>query len=267
MASVSYTHLDVYKRQGATRAGVSDDIVAALEDAMTLGCDVANLSLGSTAGFTSSDTELDLLYERIASQDIVVAIAAGNDGTSSANNLWGTNKNPTAHPDNAVIGSPAIYPNATAVASANNANGMSPYFTYGETKVAYTESRGLKVTFDSVSYTHLDVYKRQVGDYAFQYCVFVQPDLGDALVNLGAYAFAWCPNLEIVIFPDSLVTVGKSAFSNSPKIRSITIGASLTDLGEISFTGANNLETIHVSEKNPVFSSVDGCLLYTSRCV
>ena len=59
----------------------------------------------------------------------------------------------------------------------------------------------------------------------------------------------------------SLVTVGKSAFSNSPKIRSITIGASLTDLGEISFTGANNLETIHVSEKNPVFSSVDGVLL------
>ena len=44
-------------------------------------------------------------------------------------------------------------------------------------------------------------------------------DLGDALVNLGAYAFAWCPNLEIVIFPDFLVTAGKSAFSNSLKIR------------------------------------------------
>lgn len=44
----------VMKVFGATRAGVSDDIVAALEDAMTLGCDVANLSLGSTAGFTSS---------------------------------------------------------------------------------------------------------------------------------------------------------------------------------------------------------------------
>ena len=28
---------------------------------------------------------------------------------------------------------------------------MSPDFTYGETKVAYTESRGLKVTFDSLA--------------------------------------------------------------------------------------------------------------------
>ncbi|MFR8333235.1 MAG: S8 family serine peptidase [Oscillospiraceae bacterium] len=126
----------VMKVFGATRAGVSDDIVAALEDAMTLGCDVANLSLGSTAGFTSSNTELDLIYQRIASQDIIVAVAAGNDGTSAANNLWGTNKNPTAHPDNATIGSPAVCPNATAVASANNAYGMSPYFTYGESEVA-----------------------------------------------------------------------------------------------------------------------------------
>ena len=100
----------VMKVFGATRAGVSDDIVAALEDAMTLGCDVANLSLGSTAGFTSSNTELDLIYQRIASQDIIVAVAAGNDGTSAANNLWGTNKNPTAHPDNATIGSPPSAP-------------------------------------------------------------------------------------------------------------------------------------------------------------
>ena len=115
------------------------------------------------------------------------------------------------------------------------------------------------------SLTELDLNQVEtVGDYAFQYDVFVQPDLGDALVELGAYSFAWCPNLEIVVFPDSLTTVGKSAFSNCPKIRSITIGASLTDLGEISFTGANNLETIHVSEKNAVFSSVDGVLLRDS---
>ncbi len=141
----------VMKVFGATRAGAADDLVAALEDAMLLGCDVANLSLGSTAGFSSADNELDLIYERIASQDIVVAIAAGNDNTSSYQNLWGTDKNPTAHPDNATINSPAIYANATAVASANNAQGMSAYFSYGETKVAYTESRGLNVTFDALA--------------------------------------------------------------------------------------------------------------------
>ncbi len=141
----------VMKVFGATRAGAADDLVAALEDAMLLGCDVANLSLGSDAGFSSADNELDLIYERIASQDIVVAIAGGNSNTSSYDNMWGTDKNPTAHPDNATINSPAIYANATAVASANNAQGMSAYFAYGDTKVAYTESRGLNVTFDALA--------------------------------------------------------------------------------------------------------------------
>ena len=157
----------VMKVFGATRAGAADDLVAALEDAMLLGCDVANLSLGSTAGFSSADNELDLIYERIASQDIVVAIAAGNDNTSSYQNLWGTDKNPTAHPDNATINSPSIYANATAVASANNAQGMSAYFAYGDTKVAYTESRGLNVTFDALA---------SLGELSF----VVVPGLGEA---------------------------------------------------------------------------------------
>ena len=62
----------VMKVFGANPMGASaDNIVAALEDAMTLGCDVVNASLGSAAGFASSDTELDLIYQRLASQDIV----------------------------------------------------------------------------------------------------------------------------------------------------------------------------------------------------
>ena len=141
----------VMKVFGATRAGAADDLVAALEDAMLLGCDVANLSLGSDAGFSSADNELDLIYERIAAQDIVVAIAGGNSRTSSSQNMWGTDLNPTAHPDNATINSPSIYANATSVASANNMYALSAYFAYGETKVGYTESKGLNVTFDSLA--------------------------------------------------------------------------------------------------------------------
>lgn len=64
----------VMKVFGATRAGMADDIVAAIEDAMRLGCDVANLSLGSTAGFSSANNELDLIYERIASQDMILPL-------------------------------------------------------------------------------------------------------------------------------------------------------------------------------------------------
>lgn len=104
------------------------DILAALEDAMTLECDVANLSLGSPAGFSSTAEEIQSIYERIGETDIIVDIAAGNEGTSSYGNMWGTDLNPTAHPDNATISSPATYPNALAVGSVDNVLVPGNYF-------------------------------------------------------------------------------------------------------------------------------------------
>ena len=130
--------LIIMKVFGASGGAYTDDIVAALEDAMTLGCDVVNLSLGSPAGFTSSDTEIDLIYERLNSQDIIATISAGNEGTSSYDNMWGTDLNRTQNPDNATVGSPGIYVNATTVASADNAVVPTNYFTVADgTKVFY----------------------------------------------------------------------------------------------------------------------------------
>lgn len=144
----------VMKVFGAAGGAYTDDIVAALEDAMTLGCDVVNLSLGSTAGFTSSDTEIDLIYERLASQDIIATISAGNDGTSSYDNMWATNMNRTQNPDNAAIGQPGIYANATTIASADNANVATTYFALADgTKVFYVDPYTFTVALSDIAGT------------------------------------------------------------------------------------------------------------------
>ena len=52
----------VMKVFGANGGAYMDDVAAALEDAMILGCDVVNASLGSPRGFTSSNSEIDLIY-------------------------------------------------------------------------------------------------------------------------------------------------------------------------------------------------------------
>ena len=141
----------VMKVFGAAGGAYMDDIVAAVEDSMILNVDAANLSLGSTAGFSTSDTEMDLIYERIASQDTVVLFAAGNDGSSAYGNMWGTDLNHTDNVDTATINQPATFANAFAVGSANNTYGMYTYFTVGETRIPYTESTGLNVTFNILS--------------------------------------------------------------------------------------------------------------------
>ena len=133
--------LIVMKVFGANGGAYTDDIVAALEDAMTLGCDVVNASLGSPAGFASSDTEIDQIYERLADQDIVATISAGNEGTSSYGNMWGTDLNRTNNPDNATVGSPSTYVNALSIASAENAKVMTNYFTIADgSKIFYIDS-------------------------------------------------------------------------------------------------------------------------------
>ena len=113
--------LYILKVFGAQRAGYSSDIVAALEDALILGADVVNMSLGSPAGFTSSASDfVNEIYARVADTGTVLAISAGNNYTAGFSNLWGTDLNLTENIDNAVIGEPAIYSTSLSVAAVEN---------------------------------------------------------------------------------------------------------------------------------------------------
>ena len=96
-------------------------IVAALEDCMTLGVDVANLSLGSAAGFSYTEIEeIDSIFRRISESDLIVDVAAGNEGTSSFGSPYGYNMQQTAHIENGTIASPATYANSMAIGSVDN---------------------------------------------------------------------------------------------------------------------------------------------------
>lgn len=105
------------------------DLVAALEDCLTMGIDVVNMSLGSAAGFASAnDDEIDSIFRRIADSDIIVDVAAGNDGHSMYGSLYDNYKFPTDYIDTATIASPSSYINSMSIASANNSMVYGEYF-------------------------------------------------------------------------------------------------------------------------------------------
>ena len=146
--------MQVFTEKGGAQL---DEIIAALEDAMILGCDVANLSLGSSAGFTKSSYEVvNEIYRNLENSDIIVNISAGNDGTSSYQNMWGTDMNTTGNPDNAAVGSPSTYVNVNSIASVDNAMLESGAITVAGQDLAYSESIGLYVTFDSLAGEELE---------------------------------------------------------------------------------------------------------------
>lgn len=125
--------LYVMKVFGADGGAYTEDVLAAVEDALILGADVINLSLGSPAGFTSGGEALDAIYGRVSETNTILAVSAGNAATMGEGNLWGTNTNLTSNPDNSTISSPATYVNATSVASVENdtAYKMSKFSSWG----------------------------------------------------------------------------------------------------------------------------------------
>nr|WP_315104612.1 S8 family serine peptidase [uncultured Catonella sp.] len=99
----------------------TDIWLKALDDAVSLGADVVNMSLGSSAGFSVEGEkypEIEM-FEKARKAGIVVAVAAGNDGTITDGNTYGV-KPLEGNYDTALIANPALDEDSFAVASMDN---------------------------------------------------------------------------------------------------------------------------------------------------
>lgn len=200
----------VMKVFGVNGGAYADDIIAALEDAMTLDCDVVNMSLGSPAGFSTASPEITAVYSRISKNDMIVNVAAGNEGVSSAKNMWGTDLNRTQHPDNSTMSSPAAYLNTTVVASVDNSTMVSPFFTVNGQRIAYFESNGLNVTFQSLGFDAVEyVPVGGVGKSSDYEDVHVAGKI--ALVSRGEISFS-----EKLANAEAAGAIGLVVYNNEP---------------------------------------------------
>jgi hypothetical protein len=118
------------------------DIIAALEDSVTLGVDAINMSLGSTGGFSierdADEIYKNELYQKISNAGISLIIAAANDHSSAYGGEEG-NTNKTHNPASGIVGSPATYAPSFTVASING-NKENYMFVNGNTEVFFKEA-------------------------------------------------------------------------------------------------------------------------------
>lgn len=117
------------------------DIVSAVEDAVRLGADVINLSLG-----TLSLSEDFLAMETLArtlryaeSEGVVIVCAVGNDGFSGIGGLHSDTMR-ADNPDTALVSEPAILPETIAVGAATNTVEYAPTLIAGDREITYTTS-------------------------------------------------------------------------------------------------------------------------------
>ena len=149
----------VMKVFGNTGGAYESDYMVAIEDAIWLGCDVVNLSLGSNKGFSRSRLYQDIL-DSLAESDTVVAIAAGNSGHWADHSANGVGHLYAEDVDVSVIGSPSTVTNSFSVASVEN-NGITDfYIRVGENILFYTPG-----VLDNAYLPGLETLK--AGDYAY----------------------------------------------------------------------------------------------------
>ena len=132
----------VMKVFGNERAGNFADILAAMEDAVLLGADVINLSLGSWAGFTygGDRPEYDAAFKAAADAGVVVCASAGNEYSAGKGNLYGTEESLASNPDNGILGSPASYDDNLAVASISSNSYYAKSVSVDGRGIAYTNN-------------------------------------------------------------------------------------------------------------------------------
>ncbi len=128
--------------------GKTEDILLALEDCVTLGVDVINMSLGSSCGFSrvEDDENLNKVYKAIGDAGISLITAASNDYSSAFGGDQG-NTNKATNPDSGTVGSPSTYASALSVASISGtksryviANGNQVFFYKESNSISGTEN-------------------------------------------------------------------------------------------------------------------------------
>lgn len=125
---------------GKNGGAYDSDYMAAIEDAIVLGCDSINLSLGTTnAGNSQDDQYYQAILDRLNQTNAAVVISAGNSGS------WADYTKPdrllrTEDVSLDTVGAPGSYTNAWTVAAAARAAAQNT-ISLGESKIFCTSAR------------------------------------------------------------------------------------------------------------------------------
>ncbi len=125
---------------GKNGSPYDSDFFAAIEDAVVLGADAINLSLGSTAPGRTHHTnaQFEQVMTSLTESGVVVSISAGNSGSwveSSENGGYLYNTDVSMD----TVGQPSAFTNSMSVASVENDGMVGYYFTVGDQVIVYIE--------------------------------------------------------------------------------------------------------------------------------
>ena len=127
-----------------------------------------------------------------------------------------------------------------------------------------------KIAADAFSYQtnlktiHIPNSITTIEDSAFLACSSLTSiTIPDSVTYIGAQAFRECENLTTLTISDGVTSLGNFAFGGCKKLTEIFIPDNVTSIGTGAFSSCSGLIAIKVGEGNPVYHSMDNCLIET----
>lgn len=236
------------------------DYMAAIEDAIVLGCDAVNLSLGSgnpgTSRFSGDAVYAEIL-EKLVQSDTVVTMSAGNSGH------WGEHTYYKGLYDDGVsfdeVGSPGSYTNSLAVASAENSGFVGSYVTVGDHMIFYTQRDYVNRPISTIAGDREYVFIDGLGT-AEDFAVLADAVQGKILVlSRGVLSY-----VEKHQAAEAAGAIGCIVYNNEPGISGADLSASTATIPFVSITQADGALIRSVS--TPVTDDT-GNVLYFTGCL
>lgn len=157
--------LIVMKVFGKNGGAYDSDYMAAIEDAIVLGADSVNLSLGSANAGTSAyadSEEYQAIMDSLVDSGVAVVMSAGNSGAWFDDATYPYLYNDGVNFD--TVGSPGSYTNSFTVASVDNDGTTGSYLVFGDIIAFFNEPSGYSNSpISTISGEHEFVYLDSIG--------------------------------------------------------------------------------------------------------
>ncbi len=134
----------------------------------------------------------------------------------------------------------------------------------GVTEIAYAAFSGYEY-LESVTFPKS---LRTLGQAAFAGCrrlTTVNFAQNGALNYINSEAFMGCVKLSSIDLPEGVTEIGDEAFADCVSLRSVSLPKTLTSVDAESFDDCPALERITVAEGNPIYQSVNDCLIHVEQ--
>ena len=86
----------------------------------------------------------------------------------------------------------------------------------------------------------------------------------DSVVTIDDFSFFECENLTSVVIPNGVERIGFAAFRYCWNLKDVTLSESVTSIGSMAISCCPLLNSITVAKTNPVYESINNCLIEKS---